>query len=148
MSRRRLEVQVCLLSGVIRQYGSTTTSDLLSVCYYVAVPQDAEPPFLVHRMDLFVRFLITDIGPKQIGIRVRRLNAAGAVTDRVNDYTFRVPFARTDRIREHSFRLANLQLPGLGLYAVRVGRWVKRKHWERERWRTLGSDYFEVVRQP
>jgi hypothetical protein len=145
MSGRRLDVQVCLLNATTRRYGPHPTSDLLGVDYRMAVPPDTEFPRVVPRLDLFVRFVVAGVGPTEIEIRVIRLDDDGSVRERVSSFRHTVPFAPTERVREHSFRLANVRLTGEGLYAVRIGRRV-RAGWRGVRWRTLGSDYFYVVR--
>jgi hypothetical protein len=48
-------------------------------------------------------------------------------------------------VREEVFRIANINLPGEGLYSVRVCKHVKHR-WKGLRWRVMGSDYFRVVR--
>jgi hypothetical protein len=145
MNRPRLDVQVCLLSRVTRQYGPHPTSDLLGVDYTYTVPGYLEFPRRIPMTDLFVRFAVAEIGPTPIQIRVYRIDDDGSVMNRSSNFRFVVPFSPTDRVREHVFRLPNIRLPGTGLYAVKVGR-VVRHRWRGLRWRTMATDYFLVER--
>jgi hypothetical protein len=115
------------------------------VDYTFTLPPDAEFPRIIARMDLFVRFFVAGVGVTQVEVRVIRLNDDGSVYQQVTAYPFTVNFAPTDRVREMSFRLPNVRLTGEGLYAVRIGRRYKHR-WKGIRWRTLGTDYFNVVR--
>jgi hypothetical protein len=120
-------------------------ADLLGVGYTYTVPPDTEFPREIPRADVYVRFLVAGLGPTEIEVRVIRLDEQGETLQRVADHKYLVPFAPTERVREHVFRLANVRLTGEGVYAVRVGRRVRHR-WKGMWWRTLGIDYFSVVR--
>lgn len=70
MSRPRPDVQLCVLCHTARRYGPHPTWDLLGVDYTHTVPPDAEFPRYLPRLDLFVRFLVANLGPTDIAVRV------------------------------------------------------------------------------
>jgi len=146
MSRMKLAAQTCLVSTVTRQYGQDQTSDLLGVNYYLTVPADTEFPRAIPRKDAFVRFFVTNGKPTNITIFVWWLHEDGTDRERVGAYRFAVPFRLDERVRDQPFRLANVELKGLGPYAVRVCH--RRRHpWKRRMvWRVLATDYFRVLR--
>ena len=135
----------CVLNTLTRRYGPTRTSDLLGVDYLYAVPPDTEFPKLVFKMDLFTRFFLAGVGPTELAIRIARHDIDGSVLDVVNDYRFVVPFDPAMRVYDHVFRLTNIRLTGTGPYTIRIGRQVRHR-WRGLRWRTLGTEFFEVTR--
>jgi hypothetical protein len=145
MSRPRLDVQFCVLCHTARRYGPHPTWDLLGVDYTYAVPSDKEFPATCPHIDLFVRFLVKDLGPTDIAVRVWWLHPDGTNREHVSHHVFPVPFNPALLVREDAFRLANIHLPGEGMYTVRVCKQVRHR-WKGFRWRVMGSDYFRVMR--
>lgn len=145
MSRPRLDVQLCVLCHTARRYGPHPTWDLLGIDYTQKVSPDAEFPIFVPRLDLFVRFLVANVGPTGIAVRVWRLYDDGTNREKVGKLQTVVPFAPDELVREHTFRLVNVPLTGEGQYAVRMCRRIRHR-WKGVRWRVLGADYFFVER--
>jgi hypothetical protein len=102
-----------------RQYGRHPTSDLLGVDYTYEVPADTEFPRRVERIDLFTRFYLNHAGPTTFFVLVRWTDSPEDKRRRVGKYgPYTVGFRPTDLVRDHVFRIQNIQLPGVGRYAV------------------------------
>jgi len=145
MRRPRVTVQLCVVNKLTRQYGPEPDSDLLGVSFLRSYSPDTEFPRTVRRLDVFVRFFLSNAGSTRIAVRVWRLNSDGSNRERVNEYFFDVAFQRDEVFRDRVFRLINVRLPGEGDYAVRVCRQFRHK-WRGERWRVLATDFFRVVK--
>lgn len=145
-----LRVLHCLVNSTTRQHGSPPTSDLLGVNYFRTVPADTEFPRRYGPLEVFVRFA----HPHRIGGRVRvvvsYLNPDGTDRQVVYRKVFALPSLADPAgvLVDKSFKLAGIDLPGEGVYAVRVARRVCRPWRAKPEWRVLGSDYFSITRAP
>lgn len=124
MSRPRVvDVQHCLLATTAKRHGTHPVFDLLEVRYEQAVPPDTEFPKFIAKFDLFLRVVGRSAGPTRLRIRVSRRLRRG-VWELVNDFhdpSQRLPLPRSRTVvASDSFRLPNVKLTGMGLYAVRV----------------------------
>lgn len=120
---RRVSVHHFVANLTTRQYGPHPTSDLLGVDYVHEVPADAEFPRWLARVDLFTRFYLRRAAPVDFWVRVWWLDAPRQRTRFVEQFgPFPVPFQAHETVRDCVFRLANVPLPGVGLYAIRLTR--------------------------
>ena len=143
-----LRVLHCLVNSTTRQHGSPPTSDLLGVNYFRTVPADTEFPRRYGPLELFVRFSVARRMGGRVRVVVSYLNPDGSDRQVVYRKVFVLP-SRTDPagvLLDRAFKLANVELPGEGVYVVRVVRRV-RQGWA-SRWRVLGRDHFSITRGP
>lgn len=144
----RLRVLHCLVNSTTRQYGSPPSSDLLGVNYFRTVPADTEFPRRYGPLEVFVRFSAA----RRIGGRVRvvvsYLNPDGTDRQVIFRKAYTLPNLSDPAgvLLDQSFKLPNIDLPGEGVYVVRVVRRV-RQGWASGR-RVLGRDYFSITRGP
>lgn len=148
MARPRVQVQHAVLCPVVRQYGTTPTSDLLGVCYTYTYTPDLEFPRHIPQVDLFTRFFVYAPGVAEFFIRVWRLDGDGTLHTRMGSFgPYRVQFTPGKVFADRPFRMKNVRLEGVGVYAVRLC--IKRRHrWRGVRYHTLATEYFQVVRSP
>jgi hypothetical protein len=151
----RLDVQQCIVSTAIRQYGPNPTSDLLGVDYFYTVPADTEFPRTI-KLELFARFFGIDQSPTWVFLTVMYLSQNGSDREEVYRKRFDLPFLNQSGrvVLDRGFKLMNVLLVGEGEYAVRVLRPRRQRRqyntgskWqESAEWRILAADYFAVGR--
>jgi hypothetical protein len=130
---QRVRVHHFVASLTTRQYGPHPTSDLLHVDYTYDVPPDTEFPRRLGQIDLFTRFYLEQAGPTDFFVLVRWTDSPDEQRNRVGRYgPYTVAFDPPDIVRDHVFRLQNIQLPGVGRYAIllvirRLPDWKGRK---------------------
>lgn len=148
MARPRIQVQHAVLCPIVRQYGTTPTSDLLGVCYTYTYAPDLEFPRHIPQVDLFTRFFVHRPGAAEFVLRVWRLDGDGSLLARMGSFgPYQVQFTRGSFVTDRSFRMKNVRVDGVGTYAVRLC--MKRKHrWQGVRYQILATEYFQVVRSP
>ncbi|MBY0458434.1 MAG: hypothetical protein K2V38_13930 [Gemmataceae bacterium] len=144
---RRVAVHHFVANLTTRQHGPHPTSDLLGVDYVYEVPPDTEFPRFVPRIDLFTRFYLRNAPPCEFFVRVWWLDAPrrrrGQMTGEHGPFT--VPFPVNALVYDHVFRIANLRLSGLGVYALRLVRY-HRNQWDPKRAGLLAQTHFRVER--
>lgn len=143
-----LRVLHCLVNSTTRQHGSPPTSDLLGVNYFRTVPADTEFPRRYAPLEVFVRFSADRRMGGRVRVVVSYLNPDGSDRQVVFQKAYALPAASNPAgvQFDQSFKLANIDLPGEGVYVVRVVRRV-RQGWT-SRLRVLGRDYFSITRGP
>lgn len=148
MSRRRLDVQLCVANMTTKQYGPHPTSDLLGVDYLRSYLPDTEFPRTMSRLDVFARFFFDPPNPADplaVAVRVWWLRADGRNRTLVNHFDFSVGVGPDATVHEQVFRLVNVNVPGEGVYAVRLCR-PGRHRWKGRGWVARATDYYQVVR--
>jgi hypothetical protein len=136
-----IRVRHCVLTTLIRQHGSRPVFDLLEVSYEHEVPPDTEFPKVVPKFDLFLRVVADSAGPTRVRIRVHHWSRGR--WSLVNEFgSNRLPLPTNGTVvHSRSFRLPNVRLTGIGLYAVVVYLRPARQPWGRG-----AVEYFQVVR--
>lgn len=145
---KRVAVHHFVANLTTRQYGPHPTSDLLGVDYVHEVPADTEFPRWLARVDLFARFYLMDANPCEFYVRAWWLDyprrRKGKFIDQFGPFT--VNFVPGETVRDHVFRVVNLQLPGVGRYALRLVR-PKTADWKSlRRMSILKETHFRVER--
>jgi hypothetical protein len=141
-----VRVHHVVASLTTRQYGPHPTSDLLHVDYTYDVPADTEFARRIGRIDLFTRFYLEQAGPTTFFVLVRWTDSPDEQRKRVGRYgPYAASFQPTDIVRDLVFRVENIQLPGVGRYALLL---ICRRppDWKGRKLRKLTETHFCVER--
>lgn len=143
---RSVRVHHFVATLTTRQYGPHPTSDLLGVDYTHDVPADTEFPRRLGQIDLFTRFYLEQATQTAFLVLVRWTDSLDEQRKWVGRYgPYTVGFAPTDIVRDHVFRLQNVQLPGVGRYAIVLGA-RRPPDWKGRKYMKLTETHFAVER--
>jgi hypothetical protein len=143
MARPRLEAHLVVLATTVTKY--PTVTNLLGIDYYHVVPADTEFPKRMDMLDVFVRFFHWGCRPETIAIEVWSLTDTAEDRTLLHRTTKEVDFRPTEPVHDCSFRLRDVQVPDVGLYAARVCR-LTRSRLRGVYWKKLREDYFRIRR--
>jgi hypothetical protein len=124
---KRVSVHHFVVANLVRPESRLwLASDLFHVSYWLDVPADTEFPFIVPRLDVFVRFILRDTREHEFKVRLLWDDPAREIETLIGEYgPYHTPAARGWVIHDRSFNLHNIQLRGAGLHTVELHR-VKR----------------------
>ncbi len=147
---RRVTVHHFVANLTTRTHGpGQRSSDLLDVNYWREVPGDTEFPRVFGRLDLFTRFYLNRANPVDYYVRVWWEDTQRPRHELVGQFgPFPTPFRTDELVRDRVFRLHNVQLRGVGRYAVRLVRPRPASVWRRGQWAVVAETHFCVERGP